>query len=135
MYIQLDKTITSVPPMENFYYELTDELYNKIMSIYPRFDFVIENEHLVDVIPKDLDSNVEIDLKKTEVRIKRKPILSAFDIYKTNVIYGVVSETDEQRNDVLSWYNTWLGLPDIVTAENYKDIVYPITPDVIEKYL
>ena len=40
----------------------------------------------------------------------RKPLLEAFDIYKSNVYYGIVSETEEEHAAVLAWYHSLLNL-------------------------
>ena len=43
-------------------------------------------------------------------RSQRKALLKAFDIYKTNVQYGIVD--DSQREAVLYWYQAILELED-----------------------
>ncbi len=43
-----------------------------------------------------------IDLKAK--RQLREPLLKAFDIYKTNVGYGVVPETEGEKETILHWY-------------------------------
>ena len=40
----------------------------------------------------------------------RKRLLSAFDIYKQNVGYGIIEETPETRGAVLTWYRNLLDL-------------------------
>jgi hypothetical protein len=37
-------------------------------------------------------------------RLIREPLLSAFDIYKSNVYYGVIEESEEEKAVVLTWY-------------------------------
>ena len=54
-------------------------------------------------------------LSGTEVSVQakrqlRKPILDAFDIYKSNVYYGVVTETDAEHYEILYWYQFLLDL-------------------------
>ena len=49
---------------------------------------------------KELDSLREL----------RKPLLQAFDIYKSNVYYGVVAETEEEHAEVLAWYAALLDI-------------------------
>ena len=43
-------------------------------------------------------------------KITRKLILKAFDIYKTNVIYGIETETEQEKQEILTWYNLVLDL-------------------------
>ena len=43
------------------------------------------------------------------IRQLRRPLLSAFDIYKGNVLYGVIEETDAEREEVLRWYHALLA--------------------------
>lgn len=46
-----------------------------------------------------------------EVRRKmRQPLLKAFDVYKTNVEYGVVEETAEEHEAIIAWYKSILDL-------------------------
>lgn len=45
-----------------------------------------------------------------QLRNKREPLLKAFDIYKTNVSYGVYNETIIEHNQIIAWYNAILNL-------------------------
>lgn len=47
---------------------------------------------------------------KNLLRAKRKPLLEAFDIHKTNVNYGICPENEEQRALILEWYYKLLEL-------------------------
>lgn len=58
------------------------------------------------------NSNID-DLINTQeinsiIRQLRKPLLEAFDIYKTNIAYGIEVETDEEKEHILAWYNNLL---------------------------
>lgn len=53
-------------------------------------------------------------------------LLKAFDVYKSNVYYGVVKETDERHVAVLAWYRDLCDLK----AEAVENI-----PDEIMRYL
>lgn len=44
------------------------------------------------------------------LRALRKPLLQAFDIYKSNVYYGVITETEEEHAEVLAWYAALLDI-------------------------
>ena len=44
------------------------------------------------------------------LRALRKPLLKAFDIYKSNVYYGVIAETEEEHAEVLAWYAALLDI-------------------------
>ena len=57
---------------------------------------------------KDFDGAELISVK----RYLRKPLLKAFDVYKTNVFYGVETETEEERVKIISWYKDLLDLND-----------------------
>ena len=59
-------------------------------------------------------------------RSKRKLLLRAFDIYKTNVQYGI--EDDTQRDAILYWYQALLDLEDWAFDEN-------LIPKKIRRYL
>lgn len=70
----------------------------------------------------------------SECRNLRTKEFLAFDIYKTNLFYNLISETEAEKEEIISWYNTWRDLPDTITINNYKDIIYPITPNKIAVY-
>ena len=59
------------------------------------------------------------------LRKKREPLLKAFDVYKANVNYGIVSETEEQKTTILEWYSKVLNLDE--TALNN-------VPSAVSKY-
>lgn len=49
-------------------------------------------------------------IEAQQLRSKREPILKAFDIYKTNVSYGVYNESIIEHNQIIVWYNAILDL-------------------------
>ena len=64
----------------------------------------------------------------TDYRRIRNDLLLAFDIYKSNVFYGIEKETTEEHEEIMNWYQSMLDLPD--TEAEYKS-----TPDRIKQYL
>ena len=50
------------------------------------------------------------DYEKEYLREQRKSLLKAFDIYKTNVQYGIENETEEEHQYILEWYQGILNL-------------------------
>lgn len=60
------------------------------------------------------------------LRNKRNKLFKAFDIYKQNVNYGLIEETQEQHENITTWYNLCLEL-DYNAINN--------CPQEIEKYL
>lgn len=42
------------------------------------------------------------------IRQLREPLLKAFDIYKSNVNYGVEVETEVERTEIMTWYKDLL---------------------------
>lgn len=54
---------------------------------------------------------------KDTLRAKRKPLLEAFDIYKSNVNYGLIEETESQKAQIKAWYLSALDL-DTQALEN-----------------
>ncbi len=65
------------------------------------------------------------------LRILRKPLLDAFDIYKSNVYYGILSETDGEHTEIMAWYNQ---LCDTENPEGLREAIENV-PAKIEKYL
>lgn len=56
----------------------------------------------------DIDDLINTQEINSIIRQLRKPLLEAFDIYKTNVAYGIEVETDEEKGHILTWYNNLL---------------------------
>ena len=44
------------------------------------------------------------------LRKQRERLLKAFDIYKTNVKYGIEQESEEQHTEIVVWYQKCLDL-------------------------
>ena len=44
------------------------------------------------------------------LRSKRKKLLEAFDVYKTNVSYGLIEEDQESHQAITAWYRGLLDL-------------------------
>ena len=60
------------------------------------------------------------------LRVKRTKLFKAFDIYKENINYGLIEETQETHDKLVVWYNACLEL-DYDAINEY--------PQEIEKYL
>lgn len=56
------------------------------------------------------------------LRAKRKRAFQAFDIYKSNVEYGVITETEQEHEAIMRWYLSCLEL-DQSAIENIPDKV------------
>ena len=50
------------------------------------------------------------ELIKKDLRKKREKLLKAFDIYKSNIMYGIDFETELEHLNVVSWYSLLLDL-------------------------
>ena len=75
-------------------------------------------DRIVECIPKESADDAKRQL--------REPILKAFDIYKSNVYYGIIKETEAEHTKVMEWYNKLCDL-DIQAVENI--------PVLIKKYI
>lgn len=62
----------------------------------------------------------------TLLREKRAKAFKAFDIYKQNVNYGLISETKAKHTEIVEWYNNCLDL----VQESIENI-----PDEIKQFL
>ena len=60
------------------------------------------------------------------LRMKREPLLKAFDIYKSNLIVGAISLSENEKQEVITWYNSILDL-DADAINN--------PPEIISKYI
>lgn len=64
--------------------------------------------------------------KEDALRTLREPLLAAFDIYKGNVQYGILTETEEEHATVVEWYDALLDLDETAIRE---------VPAKIKKYV
>lgn len=65
--------------------------------------------------------------EKTELKRQlRKPLLSAFDVYKTNVLYGIIEEEQEVNAKIKQWYKSLLNL---------EDEAFFQVPEEVENYI
>ena len=72
-------------------------------------------------------TSIELEeIRKNKLRQKRKPLLQAFDTYKTNVFYGIVQETAYDKLKIIAWYEGIKALDE----EAINNI-----PDAIKYYL
>ena len=77
---------------------------------------------------------MNIETLKTLFRVYRKNVFKAFDIYKSNVNYGVESEDSAQKTEIINWYNDMKSFTDTITI-NTTEEDYPILPNVLKNYL
>lgn len=57
------------------------------------------------------ERQAEIDNQRlNELRAERTPLLEAFDKYRSAVSYGIVTETEEEHQAILEWYQNLLDL-------------------------
>jgi hypothetical protein len=61
---------------------------------------------------------------KNNLRAQRIEILKAFDIYKTNVLYGLINESEEEHLIIFDWYNKMLELEESAFAKIPEKIKY-----------
>ena len=104
----------------DYYTEVTEQAYNMAIESVDRESPAIQEPYY-----RALDS----------FRKFRKRAFEAFDIYKSNVGYGIISETEESKRNIVSWYSVMLSFPETITPNNYDHIVYPPTPLEIQSYL
>lgn len=67
-------------------------------------------------------------MTEKEAREIRDKLLKAFDVYKSNVEYGIETETENEHKAIIEWYNTMLKLP--LDEDTYKK-----SPEKIKRYL
>ena len=66
--------------------------------------------------------NKDTEEYRNFLRQKRKPLLQAFDIHKTNVSYGICVETTEQHEEIVNWYELILKLDETAIDNPPKEI-------------
>ncbi len=65
------------------------------------------------------DADLLLDAAETLAvrRLLRVPLLEAFDVYKSNVAYGILEETEKEHKDVAKWYRLLLDLDPVAFRE------------------
>ena len=90
---------------ENRYIELEELDASKSYLSEVGMAWRVENNELVLAV---YDEELVDDNRKSYLRSQRAILLIAFDIYKTNVFYGI--ENDENHDIVISWYKKVLDM-------------------------
>lgn len=72
---------------------------------------------------------------KSAFRQYRGEAFKAFDIYKTNIEYGVVTETASQHEAIVEWYDDMLNFPELITPESIEELKFPAIPEAIVQYV
>lgn len=57
-----------------------------------------------------VDEELVVEQQINTLRVKREPLLKAFDIYKSNLIVGAIVLSDEEQQEIIDWYNLILDL-------------------------
>lgn len=73
-----------------------------------------------------VDAELVEEQRINALRVKREPLLKAFDIYKSNLLVGALTLPEEEKKAVIDWYNLILDL-------NEDAINNP--PSIIQRYL
>lgn len=98
-------------------------------------DEELPEHELTDMLYLNEDNTIRIEqyefpvnpeAEKNRLRRQRKPLLEAFDKYKTNVLYGVITESKSQHTTVMHWYYSLLDL---------QTSAFSNIPDVIKYYV
>lgn len=83
-------------------------------DIYTGYSYIdelgnfVSNKEAYDLAMQEQEKLAKIET----LRAKREPLLRAFDKYKSNVYYGIEVETIEEKQSIIAWYNSILGLED-----------------------
>lgn len=74
-----------------------------------------------------MTEDVTVQQMKDCLRAIRKAEFKIFDIYSKNVAYGIDTETEEERQEILSWYQYWLDVTENV------DVAKDLSEYIIER--
>lgn len=107
----------SLPPYNYKKINVPDDYVEEVCDLDFNDDLTFSNEKYSERI---------FELSKEKLREKRIPLLKAFDIYKSNVVYGITKESEEQKNAMITWYELLLDLDE----KAFKNV-----PNVINYYL
>lgn len=121
------KSYTSYPIDEKLpYIDDTSENISKIK---------LNNSKLIDGVIIHANPILErINQNTTSFRGYRRICFNAFDIYKGNVLYGLIDEKEAQKTSILSWYREMCDFPIFITETTTKND-YPLIPTEIERFI
>ncbi len=83
---------------------------------------ILEKKKITENNLKDFEGEFLATAKRTV----RNDLLKAFDIYKSNVSYGIIIENDTEKQEIIEWYKNLLDL---------NDCAFEHIPTRIKKYL
>ncbi len=101
----------------------------KIMEYNPSTQKVVEDE-IVEKIREDyiLEGIVTLESEKDKARSQRERELNALDILDAKIAVGRDTLTEEEKEEVDTWYETWKDIPN-----DYSDIEVPIEESYPER--
>ena len=153
MYIQESKVTSSIPVYsetgELISWEVSPEIELELMRLMPfvilEFEGEGEDKRVIGVkddaearaaylAAKEPTAEQKITDAMAAVRRERRKLLQAFDVYKSNLYYGVIEETEDEHDDILAWYQAILDLPEAVSKVNLE-VAWPDVPEKIKRYL
>lgn len=153
MYIQENLVTSNIPIFDSegvqISWEVDPAIETELMRLMPfvilQFDGDGPSRRLVGVkddtearekheAEKEKDEEETIDDVTRAVRGYRKRLLSAFDAYKSNLFYGIETETPAEHQEIVEWYQEILDLPEKVEDAS-AEVVWPTIPAKIERYL
>lgn len=125
-YLVVDNRIVNYSPFNNDINE-EYEFFDEVGDYYVPDNLTIGKYGIVNGKIVELGyTEATIGRKKEYLRSSRPRLLMAFDKYKSNINYGVINETLEERNAIIEWYNGLLELEE----ESFVNI-----PEKIKYYL
>lgn len=104
---------TKMTQLTDPYITIEDSAYDALdlsftEDLYVKADGALEKKTIT--FPTFTSSSVSVEAKERILRNKRSLLLKAFDTYKTNVVYGIETETEERKEIILTWYRNILDL-------------------------
>lgn len=129
MYITYDINTRKLVRIDDVRIDLGEDNYKIIERNIKLEDDICKNMSLYKVDENEgfyVDDELVAEHELNKLRVKREPLLKAFDIYKSNLIVGAISLPEEEKKAVIAWYNLILGLDE-------ESINNP--PSIIQKYL
>ena len=103
-------------------FEVSEAQYNEIQENkkngYKATIEVVNNQVVVSYTLKEGWVERQKQRELNQLRKKRKPLLEAFDKYKSNVNYGIAVEDEKTRAKIVFWYSDLLNLVESAFEED-----------------
>ena len=118
-HIKKIKSDEELKQIKDEYIIVPEDIKDKYMKLSTQgYDVEIDDNLNLHSIFNQKKFDLITNTKLNRFRVLRTALLEAFDKYKSNVNYGILSEDNETKIKIISWYNDLLNLVESAFEDN-----------------